>query len=413
MQTIAPDSFNIREAKAEKITCLVWLAVIIATYSFFIVSFSSTVAPALVKNITVLVMVMGPAFGLIALLIQKGYYTPSIKYINTFLQVTLVSAAIAFDGMAQGPAYALSSMPPMAYALVPMITAFRLQPMLGLFAGIVAGLEFLLLYLFLIRPEPELVRQLPSLGLDVTMMKVVILIALGVASALAARSLNSYFVNYAKSQETRLRLERNFGRFVSREIVEKINESEDGMIESNAQKAAILFGDIRGFTAWAEKHDAKEATRIINDFFEIVCRCVEAEGGMVNKFIGDGYMALFGIYSDQDSPCEACARAALRIRKESTALLHPYELSAGSAANYGEVITGEVGSSGRCEFTAIGAPVNLASRLESLNATLGTSFLVSQDFMAQIPAGKFNMVFQGQQRVKGLAQPISVFEITR
>ena len=77
------------------------------------------------------------------------------------------------------------------------------------------------------------------------------------------------------------------------------------------------------------------------------------------------------------------------------------------------MITGEVGSSGRCEFTAIGAPVNLASRLESLNATLGTSILVSQDFMAQIPAGRFNVVFQGQQRLKGLDTPVGVFEIVR
>ena len=407
------ENFDLREARADKITCLVWLGVILATYSFFIFSFSDTVTPQLVGNITKLVLVMVPAFSLIAFLIQKGYYTPSIKYINTFLQVTLVSAAIAFDGMAQGPAYALSSMPPMAYALVPMITAFRLQPMLGLFAGIVAGVEFLLLYLFLIRPEPALVEQIPSLALDVTLMKVVILVALGVASALAARSLNNYFINYGKSQDLRIRMERNFGRFVSPEIVRRINDSESGMLESASLKAAILFGDIRGFTAFAAKHDAKQSTQILNDFFEIVCRCVEAEGGMVNKFIGDGYMALFGIYSGDTAPCPAAARAALKIRHESQALLQPCGLSAGAAANYGEVITGEIGSSGRCEFTAIGAPVNLASRLENLNATLGTSILVSQDFMAQVPAGKLNIVFQGQQRVKGIEQPVGVFEIVR
>lgn len=411
MQDLTPVSLENREARAEKVSCLVWLAVILATYAFFILGFDESVSDALVTNITILVSVMTPAFASIALLIHKGYYTPSLKYINTFLQVTLVSAAIAFDYLAQGPAYALSSMPPMAYALVPMITAFRLQPLLGLFAGIVAGLEFLLLYLFLIQPEPELVAQIPSLGLDVTMMKVIILIALGVASALAARSLKNYFINYGKSLEIHTRMERNFGRFVSPEIVQRINDSEDGVIESDAQQAAILFGDIRGFTAFSSQHDAKLTTQLINDFFEIVCKCVEEEGGMVNKFMGDGYMALFGVYSDTEPSCESATRAAIRIRHESNQLLSPYGLSAGAAANFGEIITGEVGSTGRCEFTAIGQPVNLASRIEGLNSILGTSILVSQDFMDKIPADTFDVKFKGEQAIKGLDAPVSVYEI--
>jgi adenylate cyclase len=411
MQNLIPTSLEYREARAEKVSCLVWLAVILATYAFFILGFSDSVSDTLVTNITILVLVMAPAFAGIVLLIQKGYYSPSLKYINTFLQVTLVSAAVGLDYMAQGPAYALSSMPPMAYALVPMITAFRLQPLLGLFAGLVAGLEFLFLYLFLIQPDAELVAQIPSLGFDVTMMKVVILIALGVASALAARSLKNYFINYGKSLELQTRMERSFGRFVSPEIVQRINDSEDGIIESEVQKAAILFGDIRGFTTFSSQHDAKLTTRLINDFFEIVCKCVEEEGGMVNKFMGDGYMALFGVYSDTEPCCESATRAAIRIRDESNQLLSPYGLSAGAAANYGEIITGEVGSTGRCEFTAIGQPVNLASRLEGLNSILGTSILVSQEFMQKIPADKFEVKFRGEQQIKGLDTPVNVYEI--
>ncbi len=411
MQNLIPTSLEYREARAEKVSCLVWLAVILATYAFFILGFSDSVSDTLVTNITILVLVMAPAFAGVVLLIQKGYYSPSLKYINTFLQVTLVSAAVGLDYMAQGPAYALSSMPPMAYALVPMITAFRLQPLLGLFAGLVAGLEFLFLYLFLIQPDAELVAQIPSLGFDVTMMKVVILIALGVASALAARSLKNYFINYGKSLELQTRMERSFGRFVSPEIVQRINDSEGGVIESEAQEAAILFGDIRGFTAFSSQHDAKLTTRLINDFFEIVCKCVEEEGGMVNKFMGDGYMALFGVYSDTEPCCESATRAAIRIRDESNQLLSPYGLSAGAAANYGEIITGEVGSAGRCEFTAIGQPVNLASRLEGLNSILGTSILVSQEFMQKIPPDKFEVKFRGEQQIKGLDTPVNVYEI--
>ncbi len=413
MSQLQVESSQLREANAEKITCLVWLAVIGLTYVWFFVGFRETVTDNLFANITTLVAVMVPAFGLIAWLIQRGYYSPSIKYVNTFLQVTLVSGAILFDSMSQGPAYALSSMPPMAYALVPMITAFRLQPWLGLFAGTVAAVEFVLLYLLVLQPSPELIAENPSLGFQVTMMKAVVLFALGVASALSARSLRNYFQNYTKSQQTRMRLERNFGRFVSSAIVDQIESSDDGRVAAQQQQAAIVFGDIRGFTAYSSNISSFEVTQLLNDFFAIVCRAVEEEGGMVNKFLGDGYLAFFGIYNDDPKPCEAAARAVLRIERESRALLEPHGLRAGAAANWGWMVTGEVGSAERCEFTGIGAAVNLASRLEGLNERLNTSFLVSQDFMGQINPDHFNASFKGEQAVRGLDDNIAIFAISQ
>lgn len=406
------ESFQHREANAEKVTCLVWLSVIALTYVWFFVGFRYDVAENLFANITILVLVMGPAFSFIAWLIHSGYYSPSIKYVNTFLQVTLVSAAVSFDGMSQGAAYALSSMPPMAYALVPMITAFRLQPGLGLFAGAVAAIEFVLIYLFLLQPDPELVAAIPSLGFEVTMMKAVVLLALGVASALAARSLRNYFENFTKSQKTRMRLEQNFGRFVSNTIVDQIENSAEGRVAARQQNAAIVFGDIRGFTTYSAKISSIEVTELLNAYFTIVCRVVEEEGGMVNKFLGDGYLAFFGLYSNDPKPCESAARAVLRIKRETDVLLKPRGLRSGAAANWGEIVTGEVGSEGRCEFTGIGAAVNLASRLEGLNERLDTSFLVSQDFVGQINSDNFKINFCGEQAVRGLDTNIPLFEIS-
>lgn len=410
MATLIQD-FEEREARAEKITCLVWLLVIMGTYALFMLGYRASVSDQLVVRITVLVLVMAPAFALIALMISRGHYSASMKYVNTFLQVTLVSGAILFDGLSQGPAYALSSMPPMAYALVPMITAFRLQPLLGLFAGAVAGAEFLLLYLIFLRPSPELIEAIPSLGLPVTMMKVIVLVALGVASAFAARSLNNYFINFGKAQEVRIRLERNFGRFVSREIVNRIRESEDGCIPPSSHEAAIVFGDIRNFTHFSARTEPQQVSRILNEFFEIVCRVIEEEGGMVNKFLGDGYLALFGIYSADNNPAESAARAVLRIETETASLLEPLGLSAAAAANYGRVIASEIGSRGRCEFSAIGPPVNLASRLEGLNVQLGTSFLVTRDFADKLTAGDFWINDHGRHSFKGLESSVDVLEV--
>lgn len=411
LRQFEPESFQHREANAEKVTCLVWLAVIALTYVWFFFGFRDSVTGGLFANITILVLVMAPAFSFIAWLIHSGFYSPSIKYVNTFLQVTLVSAAVSFDGMSQGAAYALSSMPPMAYALVPMITAFRLQPWLGLFAGLVAAVEFVLIYIFILQPDAAQIEAIPSLGFEVTMMKAVVLFALGVASALAARSLRNYFENYARSQKTRMRLEQNFGRFVSNTIVDQIESSAGGRVAARQQHAAIVFGDIRGFTAYSSKISSIEVTELLNAYFTVVCRVVEEEGGMVNKFLGDGYLAFFGLYSEDPRPCESAARAVLRIKRETDELLQPRGLRSGAAANWGEIVTGEVGSESRCEFTGIGAAVNLASRLEGLNERLNTHFLASQDFIGQINSEIFNVRFKGEQAVRGLEENIPLFEI--
>jgi adenylate cyclase len=404
-------SFEKREARAEKVTCVVWLCVIVSTYAFFVLGYGDSISARLVWMINMLVAVMVPAFGLIILMINRGLYSPSLKYVNTFLQVTLVSAAVLFDGLTQGPAYAFSSMPPMAYALVPMITAFRLQPMLGLFAGAVSSFEFLVIYLYLIPPDALLIREIPSLGFEVAMMKACVLLALGVASAFAARSLQDYFVKHGKAQEMRIRLQRNFGRFVAREIVEQIEQSEEGNIAPSLHRAVIVFGDIRGFTAFSETVSPEEATRVLNEFFESVCRIVEREGGMVNKFLGDGYLALFGIYSSDTHPCDSAARAVLAIERSVAGLLEPLGLRPGAAANFGSVVAGEVGSKGRCEFTVIGQPVNLTARVEGLNGALGTSFLATTAFVEHLDGKLFQVSPRGSHGFKGITAPVDVFEI--
>lgn len=276
----------------------------------------------------------------------------------------------------------------------------------------VAAVEFVLLYLFVLQPEPELIEQIPSLGFQVTMMKAVVLFSLGVASALSARSLRNYFVNYTRSQQTRARLERNFGRFVSGTIVDQIENSADGRVPATEQHAAIVFGDIRGFTSYSAKISSLEVTDLLNAYFEIVCRIVEQEGGMVNKFLGDGYLAFFVLYSSDPRPCESAARAVLRIHQETDELLGAHGLRAGAAANWGSIVTGEVGSAGRCEFTGIGSAVNLASHLEGLNDRLNTNFLVSKDFIGQINSDHFKVRFRGEQAVRGLDDNIAIFEIS-
>jgi adenylate cyclase len=101
----------------------------------------------------------------------------------------------------------------------------------------------------------------------------------------------------------------------------------------------------------------------------------------------------------------------LQIQQATDKLLQPLGMSAGAAANYGEVITGEIGSSGRCEFTAIGEPVNLASRVEKFNAVFGTRFLATAAFVDNLHWRGCTVIAAGDHEVKGLDKPVAVFEI--
>lgn len=409
-QTVVEAEYLQREAAGEKMTCLIWVLVIFATYSLFL-SFSTKVSPELFLDITLLVAVIAPSFAVLALVIHLGYYSPVLRFINTFLQVTLVSGAVLFDTLAQGAEYALSSMPPLAYGLVAAITAFRLQPWLGVFAGVVAAVQFLLLYLFVIKPDPELIERVPSMGLDVTLMKVVILITLGIVCGFAARRLKS-FLNTSVSDALQIAsLEKTFGRFVSQDVAERVLSNGDERLAPQETDAIILFGDIRGFTAFSSENTPTEVAGLLNQYFEIVCEIVEEEGGILNKFLGDGYLALFGLFGEDKNPHQSAANAVFRVRKETHALLKAHGLGIGAAAHEGKVITGEIGSEGRCEFTAIGLAVNVTARLEKLNAELGTDFLVTPEFAKRLSDDSVRKIPMGQHSFKGLPYPIEIYSL--
>ena len=162
-----------REAQAEKLTCFIWIVVIVLTYGFFLIS-ASAASQDLVWYISILVAVMLPAFVIVLLFIQFGRFHPALAFVNSFLQITLVSGAIYFDALVYGPIYAMSSMPPLAYGLVIVVTGFRMRPSMGIFSGLLAALQFVLLYTYMRYLDSNftsgLITETPSLDWPVTLM---------------------------------------------------------------------------------------------------------------------------------------------------------------------------------------------------------------------------------------------------
>ena len=211
-------------------------------------------------------------------------------------------------------------------------------------------------------------------------------------------------------------LRRMFGAHVGRQAADQILARDPG-VGGIEQEITVMFVDIRSFTARAAGLDPHQAVALLNEFLEAMVEVVEGEhGGMINHFMGDGFMALFGVGSDADSHADkalASGRSMIqRLERLNFDLVkrgHP-ALAIGIGINTGKAIIGSIGSSERMEFTGIGTTVNVASRIESLNKTLGTTLLLSKATRDAL-SDTAGLTALPPQLVKGVGEPIEVFTL--
>jgi adenylate cyclase len=206
-----------------------------------------------------------------------------------------------------------------------------------------------------------------------------------------------------------------FGRFVSHEVAEAVLTGRVPL-QGERRDVSILFQDIRGFTALSEQLDPAVLLRLLNQFFTEVVAAVEAQGGVVKQFLGDGVMALFGAPQPYPDHPERAVRAALNIVQRLKGLnetlaeqgIAPLEIGVG--IHSGAVVTGLIGPDNRVEYGVVGDAVNLASRVEALTREMQATILVSREISEQLgPA--FTLGRTATMLVKGKSQPVEVFEV--
>jgi adenylate cyclase len=215
--------------------------------------------------------------------------------------------------------------------------------------------------------------------------------------------------------EEREHIKDTFGRFVSRDVAAAVLDGRVPLA-GERREVSILFQDIRGFTSLSERLDPAALLRVLNQFFTEVVAAVEAEGGVVKQFTGDGVMALFGAPEARPDHPERAVRAALGIVRRLdglNALLAQQgmtPLSIGVGIHTGEVIAGLIGPDERVEYGVVGEPVNLASRVEALTKELSAVILVSREIAARL-GPEFVLGRTALLAVKGKKQPVEVVEI--
>jgi adenylate cyclase len=223
-------------------------------------------------------------------------------------------------------------------------------------------------------------------------------------------------------ERERARVRRMFGRYVSEAVVEKLLADERRPdLGGEALVVSVLFSDIRGFTTFSEKLSAHEVVEMLNAYFTRVCEPILAEGGTLDKYIGDAVMAEFGSPVAYPDHARRALRAALGMAREAEAFkqwMHSRfpdrglaEFGIGVGVHTGEAVIGSIGTPKRKEFTAIGDTVNAASRLEGITKDLKCVIAASQATIDAAGPG----VRTGKREtvhVKGRAEPIVVYEVT-
>jgi len=228
-----------------------------------------------------------------------------------------------------------------------------------------------------------------------------------------ARDLTQSYKRAKEEEELRSRL----SRYVGEHLVEKLINSKKGVfLENERREVTILFADIRSFTTISERMDAEEVVSMLNQFFGVMVDIVFRNNGILDKFVGDQLMAVFGIISSDSSAPYDAVKTAIEMQDASEDLMNlrrkqdkeTFEIGIG--INTGSTIVGNVGSENRMDYTVIGDSVNVAGRLQQM--AKGGEIVIGEQTYVHIK-NRFRIEKRGEISVKNKREPVICYNVLR
>jgi len=337
---------------------------------------------------------------------------PAMKYVSAFVETSIPTVGIMIGSLFLGPIYTLFTPAAFIYPLFISLSALRLNVRLCIFTGAVAGVEYSLLAIYLIQKASGTVVEPILSGIPQHLFRGFLLFLTGVVTGLVTLQIRQRILNSFSVVQERNRISRTFGEYVSPEVMGKLLELKPDL-RSESKNVCVMFLDIRNFTGFAEKRSPEEVVQYLESLFEFMIEIVNRHHGIINKFLGDGFMAVFGAPLSDGKDCANAVEAAQeileRLRQEIEAgTILPTTVGIGLHA--GEAVTGSIGSALRREYTVIGDVVNLAARIEKLNKEFDSQLLISEMVWQAINEDRKAMPM-GQVQVRGREQAIQVYQV--
>lgn len=301
-----------------------------------------------------------------------------------------------------------------------IMTGFLFDPPLSIVSGLLSGAGYLFSFylarkglLAISTPDPILMQDLSDF--QIYFLKAFLMLFAGIMVALLSYNTKKLILRIFSEETDKARINKLFGQFVSEDVKNRIVDEKLSVV-GEKKNVAVLFSDIRGFTAFSERTSPEEIVKRLNEYFDRMVYCIESNGGVVDKFIGDAIMAVFGGVRELEGPCVSAIGAARMMRAELSALNSRWAASGaesfenGIGLHYGEVLQGTIGSAGRKDFTVIGDTVNTASRMEGLTKDHGHRIIMTEEFYERLPENlRSGLVKVGGVKVKGKASEKIIF----
>ena len=330
------------------------------------------------------------------------------RYIGAFVETSLPTFVLALQIEGMGPVRALGFVAPLIYFIFIILSTLRLDFWLSAFTGLVAASELFYMamhYHPAINPDPE-----PEIYYHLA--RSFMLLMCGVLAGAVGVQLRRGFAASILAATARDRVTSLFGQHVSPQVVERLL-LEGTSTESDIRQVAVMFVDFRSFTAGARIRSPQDVVDRLDGAFAVLVEILDRHGGIVNKFLGDGFLALFGAPFEAEDPAHravAAAREMLaameQINRDSS-----WPLRIGIGIHFGEVVAGNIGSPRRKEYTVIGDTVNFAARLEALNKDFNSQLLISSSVRDVLGEEGRDAVSLGDVPIRGYDKPMTIWQL--
>ena len=247
------------------------------------------------------------------------------------------------------------------------------------------------------------------IGVGLIMPEVFMLIAIGFG----------YSYRYLVEGRKKEKIQSAMGKYISKDVMKNVVSNIDS-VKLGGKRACVtvLFADIRGFTSISEQLSAEEVTNILNEYFSAIAPVIEKHNGILNKFMGDAVLAVFGEPIKNENHAVDAVKCADEMLKKVKQLQGKWldegkpKIEIGIGISTGEAFVGNIGSEERLEYTVIGDTVNTASRIENYNKVYKTKFLISEETFLRVQ--KYVDVIKIREvTIRGKSKKINIYEVLR
>ena len=346
--------------------------------------------------------------------LREGRRIPEpLRYLNAFVETSFPTLLILLFARHTNPQYVLQGAAVLLYGVFIVLSTLRLDFRLSVFYGAVAAAEYLALCQAYLGTGGEALAGTPFEKAPFFLAKAAMLLAAGFAAGFVAHQIKRRAGNAFRAQEERQRIVSAFGQQVSPAIAEELLKHGPAL-ESRRSFVCVMFMDVRNFTPMVESMAPEQIVAFQNAVFGEAIEVVNRHQGIINQFLGDGFMATFGAPLPTGEDCRNALAAARELVGRVAALsasgrIPPTRIGIGVHA--GEAVSGNIGSEQRKQYSITGNVVILAARIEQLNKIYDSQLLVSAEVLKTGGDLAHNAVPIGPVQVKGRDEPIEIYRL--